>query len=234
MKHIGVIAMILFSFGYSAKGEDFNLVFGSDYQKADHWLKENEEVFEETGTRYNIPSSMLMAIVFPEIIRYNAVFDFIESTSLSLLYAGQGRKYADFSIGPFQMKPSFAEQIEHDVPIYLEKEVSRSLGFSSISLAENEKNRQDRISRIGSFEGQLNYLIAFYLICQTKFRQILPDKGEEQLKFLAACYNTGYQKALDEIKAAMNKEEFHTGNFTLSKRYNYSDISVFWYRKLLT
>jgi len=234
MKFLYVITIILVSSCLSSKGEDYHLVFGNDYQKAEKFLMEKKVVFEEKAAQYDIPSEILMAIVFPEIIRYNTVYDFIESTSLSLLYAGQGRKYADFSIGMFQMKPSFAEQIEVDVVHYLEKDVSDALGFSPSSPADNEENRQERILRISSFEGQLNYLIAFYLISSTRFSHVHFENIEDRVQFFSTCYNTGYQKTLNEIKAAMKNEEFHTGKLTSSRRYNYSDISVFWYRKLYT
>lgn len=45
-------------------------------------------------------------------MRYNALKDDIESESLKVLYVQFGKTYADFSIGVFQMKPSFAEGVE--------------------------------------------------------------------------------------------------------------------------
>lgn len=56
----------------------------------------------------------LQAIVFPEIMRYNGLKDGIETESLRTLYVQFGEDYADFSIGLFQMKPCFAQQLLPD------------------------------------------------------------------------------------------------------------------------
>ncbi len=54
------------------------------------------------------------AIVFPETVRYSFLQNQAEIAGLMVLYVKYGSAYADFSVGRFQMKPSFAEQIEHD------------------------------------------------------------------------------------------------------------------------
>ena len=60
---------------------------------------------------------MAIAVVFPELIRYSALRDKIEITLLKSLYIYKGDDYADFSIGQFQMKPSFAELIHKNVQL---------------------------------------------------------------------------------------------------------------------
>ena len=57
----------------------------------------------------------IIAIAFPEIIRYNAFSDLIEITSNRILYINGGKTASDFSIGLFQMKPSFVEDLENYV-----------------------------------------------------------------------------------------------------------------------
>ena len=57
---------------------------------------------------------MALAVVFPEIVRYSDLEDLIQIRALKVLYVQYGRKYADFSVGHFQMKPSFIEQLEAD------------------------------------------------------------------------------------------------------------------------
>ena len=56
---------------------------------------------------------LAMCIVAPEISQYSQLSDAAETYALYTLYV-QGR-VSDFSIGAFQMKPSFAVSIEKEV-----------------------------------------------------------------------------------------------------------------------
>ena len=56
-----------------------------------------------------------LAIGAPELMRYSMVSDFIETEILELSYVDHGLDYADFSIGKFQMKPSFVERLEAEI-----------------------------------------------------------------------------------------------------------------------
>ena len=65
-------------------------------------------IFPEFGIR----TELAVAVVFPELVRYSALMDFMETTAVKALYQQKGVKGADFSIGRFQMKPSFVEDLE--------------------------------------------------------------------------------------------------------------------------
>ena len=56
----------------------------------------------------------VMAVVYPELLRYSPAQDVIEVEVNRRLYAlhNLGGVRTDFSMGLFQMKPSFAERIE--------------------------------------------------------------------------------------------------------------------------
>jgi len=229
LKYLYVFVFILVSFAPRYQGEDFRQAFGHDYKKADEWMRENYSDFKSKAVVYGIPVRKLQAIVFPEIIRYNAVYDFIETTALSLLYVESGNRYADFSIGCFQMKPSFAEQIEEEAEELLTANICQQLGFSGLMIPDTKENREARITRLSSLEGQLQYLLAFYMICELKLKDEKFNNETDRLRLLATSYNSGYNEPISEIRSAMKKKEFYTGKFITSSRYNYSDISVFWY-----
>ena len=53
------------------------------------------------------------SIVAPEVSQYDAVSDFMEVTALEIKYVRGGN--CDYSIGYFQMKPSFGESLEKEV-----------------------------------------------------------------------------------------------------------------------
>ncbi|HMR44504.1 MAG TPA: hypothetical protein PKC40_11755, partial [Saprospiraceae bacterium] len=71
-----------------------------------------EEEICATANRFKQNPREVMAVVFPEMIRYNLVKDFFETSALELIYANLGSREVDFSIGIFQMKPSFIEKLE--------------------------------------------------------------------------------------------------------------------------
>lgn len=53
---------------------------------------------------------MAMSIVAPEVTQYSQVRDELETGMLKIMYVQKG--WGNFSIGPFQMKPRFAEILE--------------------------------------------------------------------------------------------------------------------------
>ena len=75
-------------------------------------VKENKIINLELNKNERVE---IIAIAFPEILRYNAFSDLIETTSNRLLYINGGRTASDFSIGLFQMRPSFVEDLENYV-----------------------------------------------------------------------------------------------------------------------
>jgi hypothetical protein len=224
-----LIAFVFISFTTPVT-TDYKKDFGNDYTHAIQWLQVNSMQFQQAAVMFNIPARDLKAIVFPELIRYNAVYDAIEINSLKYLYVSEGKDYADFSVGYFQMKPSFAEMIEQDANQYLDDDFLKLSGFAKLKdVADNEDNRKERIARITSTQQQLIYLCAFYKICDVKFA----DKsfGNEKIKFYATCYNAGYRRSYKNIIAVQAKNYFHTGKFFTTTNYNYADISNYYFEK---
>lgn len=205
-----LIAAALLSFDNPA-AIDYREVFGSDYQWANNWVKRNEKVFSKYATQYQIPAKELKAIIFPELIRYNRVFDALEIESLKFLYVSEGKYYADFSVGYFQMKPSFAEAIE--------KDADKIFGYTII--ADNEDARKERVKRLTNTEQQLNYLCAFYKVCEKKFSGRKFSSPAEKLKLFATAYNSGYKLSYDKLVDMQSRKYFNG--------HNYSDISLFYF-----
>ena len=73
--------------------------------------KESRIRMEPLLAKYHVSYPVAISIIFPEIVRYSALRDKVEISLLKTLYVNLGEDYADFSIGQFQMKPSFAEAI---------------------------------------------------------------------------------------------------------------------------
>lgn len=57
--------------------------------------------------------AIAISIVAPEVSQYSQVADFLEMRALGISYLNNGS--ADFSVGFFQMKPSFVEELEKKI-----------------------------------------------------------------------------------------------------------------------
>ena len=215
--------------------EDYKTIFGKDYAAARFWFVKNDSFIQVCCAKYQVPPQELSAIVFPEVMRYNSFSDALETTALSFLYTSQGKAYADFSVGYFQMKPSFAEQVEADYSHLPEAEKKRLANtfLPTANQSDTEAARKQRIHRITSTEGQLIYLIAFYKICFQQFKTIIPQQPDDRLRFLATCYNAGYKRTTADIERIGKEKYFHLGKGFAAQKYNYADIVAFAYRHWL-
>lgn len=201
---------------------DYKKVFGNDYTWAVNWLKQHEALIEKYAADFNIPAKELKAIVFPELIRYNSVFNVLEIESLKFLYVREGKYYADFSVGYFQMKPSFAEMIEQDGEKLLDAGWLREAGWKNIlEDADNEISRKERVKRLSNTRQQILYLCAFYKICQLRFHDRSFASPVERLKLFATCYNAGYRRSYESLLNFQLKNHFF--------KYNYSSVSAYYY-----
>lgn len=172
-----------------------------------------------------------LSIVFPEVIRYNSFSDFIETKTLEWVYVDFGAERADFSIGLFQMKPSFIEKLEEatksDPSVF--RQFSDILSYpSTLSAVEI---RRMRVSRLQNFETQIGYAQVFSLVCDAKFKKEVFANSAEKIKFFAAAYNFGFEKDVKEIKKWTTKKAFPYGVNYKGKQMIYSEVSADFYAK---
>lgn len=180
---------------------------------------------DELIQAYGLKPKEVKAVIFPELIRYNAIQDKIETFALESLYIQYGKDYANFSIGQFQLKPSFAEAIEID---FLKLFGTSPLGviskIKSEDALQNVAARSGRLKKLKESKSALNYVCLFFKILETKYPNWKTD--EEKIKFFACAYNSDYRKSKDEITSLIPKKFFHTGVIS-SRKYCYAEIA--WY-----
>ena len=202
-------------------------IFGDDWKKALAFETENRSWMEPVLARYHISYPLAIAVIFPELVRYSALRDKIEITLLKALYINLGEDYANFSIGQFQMKPSFAEVIRNQAPSVL----GRRSGIEFKNPSEFDDISDFRKSIVSDLEDprtQFNYLIAFIKICEKNFKSNRKDEVS-WLKFIATAYNYGIDKSATRIEEMIDKKYFNTKLFK-TENYSYSDVSLFWYK----
>jgi len=223
-----ILLEILSSIAAWSQAINYQEVFGDDWKKAQAFERDNRSWMEPLLVKNHISYQLAIAIVFPELVRYSALRDKMEITVLKTLYVNLGEDYANFSIGQFQMKPSFAEMI---------REQSLSvLGHRSGIIFKNRSDFDDikdfRKSIIRDLEDpkiQCNYLMAFIKLCDKNYKTNRKDEVA-RLKFLSTAYNFGIDKSASQIESMTDKKFFNTKLFK-TENYSYADVSLFWYEQ---
>ena len=231
MRFILFLILVTASPQYSrAQKVTYEEIFGDDWKKAMTFESENRSWMQPMLSRNHISYPLAIAIVFPEMMRYSALRDKIEITLLKALYINLGEDYANFSIGHFQMKPSFAEYIRDQVPTVLNRR--SGIHFKRSSEYDNIKvYRRSVVTDLEDIRTEFKYLIAFMKICERNYNIGRMD-DISKLKFLSTAYNSGINKSADEIQSMSDKKFFNTKLFK-TENYSYSDVSLYWYKRYL-
>jgi hypothetical protein len=216
--------------GYS-QSPNYKDLFGDDWKKASAFEKENRGWMEPVFSKYKISYPLAISIIFPELVRYSALRDKMETTLLKTLYVNLGEDYADFSIGVLQMKPSFAELIR-------EQAAAIATAIPGIVFLKNSEFeniiafRKSIVKDLEDPKSEVNYLVAFIKICEKKFDS---QNGDDlsRIRFLATAYNYGINKTATEIEHMSGKKFFNTKLFK-TDNYSYADVSVFWYKEYMS
>jgi len=209
---------------------DYREIFGEDYEYAVKTLQDNSR-WADSLRKDGIDADFALSIIFPELIRFSSISDFIEVKALEVLYVQYGENYADFSVGLFQMKPSLAGQIEADILRLHLIERFPSLDALIPDTLDNLQLRKERIIRLKNEEGQLRYLEAFIRIMDTIYSEMTFNSTEDKLMFYATAYNTGYWEGDQVIRGAGNQAYFYVGMIEPEVKYNYADIAVDYFLK---
>lgn len=208
---------------------NYKKIFGEHYTNAEEYLHTISPLSDSIFALYRQDKETLESVVFPELLRYSIIRDYLETSSLEIVYVNTG--LADFSIGRFQIKPSFAEKIE----IYFLNDSSRLWGFSRdffYNSIDPVEIRRERVDRLKSISFQLKYLAAFSLIMEAKYPSLAKKNKEYKIRFLSTAYNHNFESEKETIEQYMYKKFFPWGIKPGNVKYNYSDISWFYYRKL--
>lgn len=201
--------------------------FGDSYSEALAYIKKNKNTFQKIGKEYCIDPKMISAIVFPELIRYSRFRDFAETTALELLYIKYGKSIADFSIGRFQIKPSFIEDLENfSSTNYALKEQLKSI--VEYNTVDSTKTRKIRLERLKDENWQFIYLSTFVTIAQRVYADHLTTEGTNNLLILSSAYNRGLNATYEELCILAKTKTFPYGNLPFG-RYSYYDVANHYY-----
>jgi hypothetical protein len=192
-----------------------------DFDYAISYLSKIDHDASEIAKRYNLKKSEILPIVFPECSRFSSISNALEKSILHYFYIENGKEAANFSIGYFQMKPSFIEELEEIIANKQEFEKHKKL-FSYKS-KEIKEIRQERLTRLMSEKWQIEYLCAFVKHMKSRYIEEKLTCGE--LSFFASAYNYGFQASSEEIIKWIGVKAFPNGIKNQVQNYAYAELA---------
>lgn len=225
-KHVILILLILLVLPGSTK-PGFKQSYELYYSDALFFIKLHAHGIQKICLQYNVSPSFITSIIFPEIVKYNAITDWIETKTLELLYITYGTDGADFSIGPAQIKPSFAEKTEQ----YLFTHSHLYLKYQELlPQAETAKEkRKIRIARLKDFYWQVRYACCMADI--VNYRLGLTQLSlQKRVQLTATAYNCCFWCTREQLAPWLSTKAFPFGIHSQYAAYNYADISWFYYK----
>ena len=185
-------------------------------------------LFMEAARDHGVSPRLLSAIVFPELIRYHRFRDLAETAVVEQAYVRFGKETADFSIGAFQMKPSFVESLELQVraePVLL----SGFLDITRYGRSDSAQIRQERVRRLQDMTWQVRYLACFTRIMETRRDWSAERPESEKVRLLASAYNMGLSHSIPDFERHAQDKTFPYGRM-LPTGFSYADVSDHFYR----
>ncbi len=229
-KIVALVFICFIFFSYAKKeysNPDFGKTFGTKAIQAKNKLQKLNESFVLCSIQCNQSSMFMQSLVFPEVMRYNSLKDDIETESLKTLYVQFGQEYANFSIGIFQMKPTFALEVETKAKQLLSDSIYKELQLMYENTDE-ESIREERVERLQDNEWQLVYLTAFICICNELYKNKKFETTTEKLQYYATVYNAGFDKTEDYIYKKIKQDNFYLQQGMPNKKFKYGAIAA-WY-----
>ena len=228
---INWIKKSLFLFGFIPAfcfAQSYSELYPKECETTKQFFVEHKQKFEQASKNTGVTAEFLFAVVAPEITQFSYLSNKLETYSLKVMYVQGGTDYANFSIGYFQMKPAFIEQLE----AYAAADSILKTKYATCLFANpNERTtRVTRIDRLNTVEWQITYLSLFCEILQKRFSNLSFATIEEQLQFYASAYNCGFLKSEQKIREIEQKALFP--HFS-QKKFKYSDIAVWFYLEIL-
>ena len=165
-----------------------------------------------------------LALGAPELIRYSLFRDYFETGALELLYTRHGSSGADFSIGPFQMKPSFAEGLESALADHPELRLKYPALLPGT--ASTQAERKLRLNRLKNQQMQLKYLQACYDYLNIRFEQKEFESESHRIAFFATAYNSGIDKPEQYLEHMLTRKIFPFGQHSPDPQESYGQLAV--------
>ncbi len=215
------------------------LMAGNDISmdEAKTYIQGQREVWSEIFQAFGVDAALAESVVFPELVRYSYIQDYAESAVVSGSYVLLGNKGADYSVGRFQMKPSFVEAVERRWMQQTELPEQYEAWFDT---SDTRQARQVRAARITDTVWQCVYLSMFIRLLQIDFPDLALMSEEHRVLWIATAYNRGVnfpgkgRGDTADIEAHIFDRCYHTDFIALptTQYYCYANIALNHYNTI--
>ena len=206
-------------------------VFGKEWKKAAERVQQHRPRWNKIFESLDADVLECEAIIFPEQLRYSCLQNGMEEGATIALYVKGGTDAANFSVGYFQMKPSFVEEVEaawmksplrHKYKLYFD-------------VRDSQSSRQKRLKRLLDVQWQCVYLGLFYRLVRERIPELEELSGRERVIIMATAYNRDFDASLEQLRLMREDYMFHTDIFPSenTEYYSYGEISAQWYSEII-
>ncbi len=209
---------------------DYAAIFGEALPAAERFLSEHASLAASLHLEPE-KTDLALAVVFPEVMRFDDFVDNLQVLALKLFYIPYGKRYSGYSVGRFQMKPIFAEQVERDANRLLSAEEKMAAGAAVFDPADTPENRRLRVLRLDDLAWQFRYLGLFMRVMDKRHEKIFFPSDRDRLRFYAAAYNAGYTNREAVIRRRISAKSYSVKPFGAEEKYSYSEIALFAYER---
>ncbi len=217
------LLFLFFVSSYNLFSKDIRTLYPKEYKNALSLKPQYEALFKERGFEN---SDFYIAIVFPEMIRYNEIQDELESLLNKVAYTTIDT-YSGCSISPFQIKPACALEIEEIVKSNKELKKKYPL-ICDLDSSNSFSTKLKRINRLQQKKYQIEYLLAFVDICETKYN-LSKESEIEKLRVTSAAYNIGLLENVDDFDNFLSINCFPHGSKSPDSYWNYTELVLDFY-----
>jgi hypothetical protein len=207
---------------------DYPALFGADWRRAEQYAASERAAWGEIFEAFGVDAQVAEAVVFPEMVRYSVLRDVVETAATRARYQQRGCRGADFSIGRFQMKPSFVERVEREWMAW-PPGAEWGLAFNT---AASVDARRARVRRMDDALWQCTYLAMFLRLLYERNAELAAAATTEQVRLCAAAYNGGVGDLARAAELA-GKRFFHTDFLPgpRTRHHSYSDMAAYYYSR---
>lgn len=204
--------------------------FPKEWRRAEQRIGENRSGWNKIFESLDADAQVCEAIIFPELLRYSNLQNGMEEGANIALYVRGGVDAANFSVGYFQMKPSFLEEVEKGWM----KSPLRHIYKLYFDVSDTQMSRKKRLDRLLDEDWQCVYLAIFYRLVMERIPELEEIPPYERVLLLATAYNRDFDATLEQLYQMSEEYMFHTDIFSgeNTEYHSYGEISVTWYRHI--
>lgn len=215
----------------NSQDRELKNAFGKEWKKAAQRVRVHRAQWHKIFESLDADAQECEAIIFPEQLRYSRLQNGMEEGATIALYVKGGTQAANFSVGYFQMKPSFVEEVEaawmksplrHKYKLYFD-------------VRDSQSSRQKRLKRLLDVQWQCVYLGLFYRLVRERIPELEELSGRERVIIMATAYNRDFDASLEQLQLMREDYMFHTDIFPSenTEYYSYGEISAQWYSEII-